>query len=370
MTASHSLICATTVQLVENLKSSVVHFDESASLTNIRLFEGETLKTVSKSSRIHLPRVDLRRSQQERNSRLVTMHVVGVGKVQVFKANHYSMKDCDPSVFDKEFGKGYCEQYAEPPRKRGVAHHVFRFARGLEVSARVGLRGSRPQECGQHGVGVQDTSFPLSILRWRLEFILFHYNFKNLRLFDNGGRQPDVWTLSDVHRGAEFGRVIIGSVQQAVNLEGSVALKAVSKFSMGDFSREWIYVAARVRTSSVVTMHVVGVDKVQVLKANHYSLEDGEPLTCKEFVCGHIRAQVRLALALHHQHGCQRRGHYRAYVGLDNKRELNDDQEDNIVANSHISGSNAGDVISTIDHHRQGSTFTLHTDTGPRPSPT
>lgn len=61
------------------------------------------------------------RSIRAKQTRTETVHLTGVGKVQVLKVNQYSLEDGEPSVFQREM-KGRGGSSSEPSRKGKVEH--------------------------------------------------------------------------------------------------------------------------------------------------------------------------------------------------------------------------------------------------------
>lgn len=94
---------------------STTDFDAEQAIVNMRELEGEVYNQSQAKSFLNCSAsmkdigeewAELQTKPRERNSRFTTQHVVGVGAVNVLKANDYSLEEGEGSVWAKELGKG------------------------------------------------------------------------------------------------------------------------------------------------------------------------------------------------------------------------------------------------------------------------
>eukprot|EP01035_Chromulina_nebulosa_P018788 gene18788-24555_t len=93
-----------TNKLLEQAETSLLDFDESAPLTNLRLFEGEKYEEIKRprTSDISTDWIIGDNKPREKKSRLSTEYIKNVGHINILNLNQYSLNDGEPSVFERE----------------------------------------------------------------------------------------------------------------------------------------------------------------------------------------------------------------------------------------------------------------------------
>jgi hypothetical protein len=101
---TNSTVIRASKHLREGQECSVLDFEETAPMYSLRDLEGETyLKGKKRNFGGDISQEwVIEQKARERVSRFTEMHVTGVGKVNVLKANMYSLQNGEPSVFKKE----------------------------------------------------------------------------------------------------------------------------------------------------------------------------------------------------------------------------------------------------------------------------
>ena len=84
--------------LQEGQQCTAADFEESAPMVSLRIFDGEEFK----KKKFTNTDISCEWGKRERGSRLIEMHVPGVGLMKVLKSNMYTLEEGEPSIFEKE----------------------------------------------------------------------------------------------------------------------------------------------------------------------------------------------------------------------------------------------------------------------------
>jgi hypothetical protein len=85
--------------------------------------ESQSFRSIASAWAQEAPRVMNKRSVREKQTRTETVHMAGVGKIQVLKVNQYSIEEGEPSVFKREM-KGGQVVCAVPKKKSKVSRQL------------------------------------------------------------------------------------------------------------------------------------------------------------------------------------------------------------------------------------------------------
>lgn len=165
---------------------SLETFEENVPMVNIRIFEGDEIKKVTSIADISREWVE--RSQRDRKARVVTQYVTGVGKINVLKMNQYTLKDGEPSIYERESNQQAREAAAVNKKvRKQIVHQAFcqscLIPEGLLMLCNYCPAAYHPKCAGYKVVPTSIWSCPhhqcADCCKFFNDINLFHINFNN-----------------------------------------------------------------------------------------------------------------------------------------------------------------------------------------------